>query len=568
MSKVFLVLKAHGLLALLCFVFALGVALVWVPLDSASGMIVKVRRQVNIGDALAPTLAACVIGFGALLMLFERDTGQTPAVTRKNFTFILRLGLVLLVGFSLVRWVAKPRSGSGDSSRTLTSAIAVYVIRHLKHIGSLAACLSSRVIAFSQHRLTAQAVLIGVLAAVLILCYDLLLDDLLLPQWGCVMGVLTISGLVFSRCSKGRVRFFFGLSISITILMVLRGSCGILVVRRPVLRGQWRWRFLPVLISTFGFNADVLLPVMGFLIGIMKGATAGGAACYFVQYKTPDAYMTLDGYPMAQGQSAKSLNLCISVLSGDTFSDIVLIFCVLFLAVLWNVILICLKNRAFDPPRFYREWLGVCWQRRYLDGAWPFGGLYRRRRFLSTSVDGHADPCTGVCNFAVLGVLILGEVFKSLEDLWQKHHATQAHQSVTEDHDQKLRRADIRAIAPYIGRSALIGTVIGALPGIGSTLAATMGYSSGARHHARRYPSKPQFGQGAPEGIAATEAANSAVSGANLIPVLSLGIPGNAAAVFLILATESISGFNPGPGVFKFTSYTVNPELVAAFGLS
>ena len=48
------------------------------------------------------------------------------------------------------------------------------------------------------------------------------------------------------------------------------------------------------------------------------------------------------------------------------------------------------------------------------------------------------------------------------------------------------------------------------------------------------------------EGIAATEAANSAVSGANLIPVLSLGIPGNAAAVFLILATETIGGFNPG----------------------
>ena len=55
------------------------------------------------------------------------------------------------------------------------------------------------------------------------------------------------------------------------------------------------------------------------------------------------------------------------------------------------------------------------------------------------------------------------------------------------------------------------------------------------------------FGTGVPEGVAATEAANSAVSGANLIPVLSLGIPGNAAAVFLILAMESIGGFNPGP---------------------
>ena len=60
------------------------------------------RRQVNIGDALAHSRH--VIGLGALLMLFERDTGQTPVVTRKNFTFILRLGLVLLVGFSLVRW--------------------------------------------------------------------------------------------------------------------------------------------------------------------------------------------------------------------------------------------------------------------------------------------------------------------------------------------------------------------------------------------------------------------------------------------------------------------------------
>ena len=49
--------------------------------------------------------------------------------------------------------------------------------------------------------------------------------------------------------------------------------------------------------------------------------------------------------------------------------------------------------------------------------------------------------------------------------------------------------------------------------------------------------------------------------------LLSLGIPGNAAAVFLILAAESIGGFNPGPSVFRFTTDAVNPELVIAFGL-
>lgn len=83
----------------------------------------------------------------------------------------------------------------------------------------------------------------------------------------------------------------------------------------------------------------------------------------------------------------------------------------------------------------------------------------------------------------------------------------------------------------------------------------------------RKSKDDPNFGEGLPEGVGSTEAANSAVSGANLIPVLSLGIPGNAAAVFLILAADSIGGFNPGPSVLKFTVDRVNPELVTAFGL-
>ncbi len=126
----------------------------------------------------------------------------------------------------------------------------------------------------------------------------------------------------------------------------------------------------------------------------------------------------------------------------------------------------------------------------------------------------------------------------------------------------------IPELFPYIRNSAFIGTAIGALPGIGSTLAATLGYSAGRRRHSRKnQPMGPGFGDGAPEGVASTEAANSSVSGANLIPVLSLGIPGNASAVFLVLATDSISGFNPGPSVFKFTQESINPELVMVFGI-
>ena len=167
----------------------------------------------------------------------------------------------------------------------------------------------------------------------------------------------------------------------------------------------------------------------------------------------------------------------------------------------------------------------------------------------------------------ILGVLILGEVFKTLEEIWSERLSAGRRTETEVSGDQHLSWGELRGLLPFISRSAVIGTGIGALPGIGSTLAATLGYTTGRAAHRRRNPHGPQFGDGVPEGVAATEAANSSVSGANLIPVLSLGIPGNAAAVFIILAAESIGGFNPGPSVFRLTPEVVNPEAVIAFGL-
>ena len=79
---------------------------------------------------------------------------------------------------------------------------------------------------------------------------------------------------------------------------------------------------------------------------------------------------------------------------------------------------------------------------------------------------------------AVLGVLILGEVFKALEDIY-RGEATSSQTVTTAAKTSKLTRAELRRLLPYIARSAGIGTVVGALPGVGSTLAATMGYAAG-----------------------------------------------------------------------------------------
>src|SRR6056297_5534 len=70
-----------------------------------------------------------------------------------------------------------------------------------------------------------------------------------------------------------------GVPISITVLMVSFGLVlGIVVGATPGLGNVIAMAIsLPILISVFGFNPDALLPVLGFLIGVMKGSTLGGA---------------------------------------------------------------------------------------------------------------------------------------------------------------------------------------------------------------------------------------------------------------------------------------------------
>jgi putative tricarboxylic transport membrane protein len=366
-----------------------------------------------------------------------------------------------------------------------------------------------------------------------------------------------------------------GLPISITIVMVILGFLfGIFVGATPGIGGPFAMAIsLPILISVFGFDANALLPVLGFLVGIMKGSTIGGAvpAILFNTPGTPDSLMTtLDGYPLTKrGQPGKALRVAhFSSVSGDTFSDIVLITCAPFLAILVEkfldfpekAALIILSLAFVSAVVGSNVWKGM---------LAALLGLFIA--YIGTGEDGHPRLSMGSDSLAagfplisaVLGVLILGEVFKSLEDMWREMKDTSSITHVEVKGDNKLHLSDIRRILPFIGISASIGTMIGALPGIGSTLAATLGYATGRKYH----KGSPAFGEGAIEGIAATEAANSAVAGANLIPVLSLGIPGNVSAVFILLATETISGFTPGPQVFRLVPDQINQEMVYAFGL-
>jgi putative tricarboxylic transport membrane protein len=369
-----------------------------------------------------------------------------------------------------------------------------------------------------------------------------------------------------------------GIGLPIPIVMLVGGLItGIAVGATPGLAGPMAMAIsLPLLISAFGFSPDALLPVFAFLIGIMKGATLGGAvpAILFNLPGTPDAMMTtLDGHPMAQaGQPRRALRIAqLSSVAGDTFSDIVLFVCAPFLAVIVEAYLDLPEKTALLilSISFIAAVMGASVGKGLL--AVSLGLLVA---FVATGNDLSPRLTMGFDALqggvpliaAVLGVLIVGEIFATLERLWRDNRALDVKTNSDGSAQDGLQSGDIRRIAPFVARGAVIGTAIGALPGVGSTLAATLSYTM-ARRRARRDLKAQSFGAGAPEGIAATESANSAVSGANLIPVLSLGIPGNAAAVFLILAADSIGGFNPGPGVFVMPQGEINPQLVTVFGI-
>ncbi len=98
-------------------------------------------------------------------------------------------------------------------------------------------------------------------------------------------------------------------------------------------------------------------------------------------------------------------------------------------------------------------------------------------------------------------------------------------------------------------RSVLIGFFCGVLPGIGATLAAFMGYNEAVRWS--KHPEK--FGKGELEGVVSSETANNAATGAAMIPLLALGLPGGALTAMMI-GVFQIHGIEPGPLVFMNSS--------------
>lgn len=318
------------------------------------------------------------------------------------------------------------------------------------------------------------------------------------------------------------------------------------------------------------------LAAIAFLVGVNKGGTSGGAipAILLDSPGTPEAAATaLDGYPMAKkGQAQRAMKFALySSVTGDTISDLLLIVLVVPFAAI---------ALQFGPLEFTAVLLFAFTLLAGLSGESPIKGFIAifLGVFLSTigldPVDSTSRMTFDQVNLydgiplaaVAIGALALASVVEQMLDLWRDGETSQsAHGSEKPDVDTRLSVGEFFSHWKTIGRSALIGSGVGMLPGLGVTLAAFLSYGA-----ARRASTDPEsFGKGNPAGIIATEAANSAVVGANLIPTIALGIPGNIAAALLIGAFI-IHGIVPGPFMMTMHGdliYALFASMLIANGL-
>ncbi len=286
------------------------------------------------------------------------------------------------------------------------------------------------------------------------------------------------------------------------------------------------------------------------LTAVYCGGTFGGSisAILFNVPGSPEASVTgFDGYPMAKaGQAGRALGIAImcSTIGG------------LFSVVVMNLVSPLLAEVAltFSDPEYFALAFAA------LTLIATLGGKQMTKSFLIGFVGlliatVGIDPMAGVERFtfgwsgliggvnfivALIGAFAIGEILLTAE----------SGSSIGGEGDVKVSTKlpslfELLKLRWTILRSAVLGTMIGILPGVGATTASFIGYSEAVRWS--KHPEK--FGTGVPEGIAGPETANNAATGGAMVPLLTLGIPGSATTA-VIIGGFMVHGLQPGPMLF------------------
>lgn len=301
---------------------------------------------------------------------------------------------------------------------------------------------------------------------------------------------------------------------------------------------------------TFGMPP---IPAIILLLGVYQGAIFGGSisAILLGVPGTPSSAATvIDGYPMArQGRAGEALRVALyASVFGNLFSCVVLILLAQPLAafaldfgpaqmaalMFFALSIIVLFGGGSRLDSAIMVLLGIT---AGIVGLDPIEGLPRFTFGSFSAEDGlQLIP-------VLIGLFAMSEV---LQQVFDHRRGQQVQADPVGVDGGKVGFLAMWRLRGTLLLSSLIGTFVGILPGIGSTVPAFVSYNL-ARS---RSSSKEAFGKGEVEGVAAPEAANNAVTGGALVPMLALGIPGDAVTA-VILGAFMLQGLTPGPFLFR-----------------
>ena len=310
---------------------------------------------------------------------------------------------------------------------------------------------------------------------------------------------------------------------------------------------------LPILIA---YNDEIGgLAGLAFLYVIGKSGRYGGsiAAILFNTPGTAASAATMqDGYPMTQsGRPGKALKTAtISSAFGDYFGEIVLIFGAVFIATF---------TRKFGPPENFAIYLMAFVIIGSVVSDSIIKGIISTLFGASIALIGE-DTITGQFKMTMgidelesgmalvpllIGVFVISEVIIQAEKSAKVKMIDMSADGIDDPTAQYFTWAEFKRCLPLMFRSSIIGSLIGMMPGLGSSVACFVAYGE----EKRKAKNKDKWGTGVVEGIAAPESANNAVSGPSMIPLLTLGIPGSTIAAVLI-GMFLVNGLQVGPQIF------------------
>lgn len=312
--------------------------------------------------------------------------------------------------------------------------------------------------------------------------------------------------------------------------------------------------------TTFSMDPVMGLAMMG---GSYSGSMYGGsiAAILMATPGTPAALCTsFEGYPLSRkGRAGIALKVSVvaSFFGGIISTVVLLVFAPILAYFALN----------FGPPEYFLlAIMGLASIVMFAKGN-MIKGLLSGFIGLAISLIG-TDPISGSLRYTG-GFLQLYEgldfmapligMFSIAQMLNLAGEKTIAKRS--EDGQAVIKKEKLpKGLTKPIALGSLMGTGIGILPGAGATISAFLAYQA-QRQISRK---KHEFGKGSLEGIAAAESSNNAVTGGSLIPLLTLGIPGNTTSAAL-MGGLIIQGLIPGPELFTRYANVTYPFILSLF---